>query len=78
MNNRKLRRSKKDSIFAGVCGGLAEYLDLDSSLVRLAWVALTVFAGMSIWVYIIALILIPSEDDFEDDYDDYKEYDDEF
>jgi phage shock protein C len=43
----------------GVCGGLAEYLGVDPTLVRLAWVLLTVMGGSGIILYIAAMILVP-------------------
>lgn len=54
-----LHRSSTDRVFAGVCGGIAETFNLDSSTVRLIAVLLILFGGMSIWVYIIAAILLP-------------------
>ena len=56
-----LHRSSTDRVFAGVCGGIAETFNLDSSTVRLIAVLLILFGGMSIWVYIIAEILLTLE-----------------
>ncbi|TNC28104.1 PspC domain-containing protein [Amycolatopsis alkalitolerans] len=42
---KKLRRSTSDRMIAGVCGGWAEYLGVDASILRIAMVALTVFSG---------------------------------
>lgn len=56
-----LHRSSTDRVLAGVCGGIAETFNLDSSTVRLIAVLLILFGGMSIWVYIIAAILLPLE-----------------
>ncbi len=61
--NRRLHRSSKDKMICGVCGGLGEYLDLDPTLIRLIWVLLTCWAGMSILAYLIAAIIIPMESD---------------
>ena len=61
INGKKLYKSRVDRKFAGVCGGLAEYLDMDASLVRLITLLLIVPGGMSIWVYIIAALVIPEE-----------------
>ena len=52
----KIEQGKK---LDGVCGGIAEYFDIDPTLVRLAWVILTCFGGAGIWAYIIAAIIIP-------------------
>jgi len=57
---KKLYRSKKDRIIAGVCGGIGEYLDVDPTLIRLLWVLLAL-EGIGIVGYIIAWIIIPEE-----------------
>jgi len=56
---KKLYRSKKDRMIAGVCGGIAEYLGIDSSIVRLLWVLLCLLNGIGIILYIAAAIIIP-------------------
>lgn len=56
-----LHRSSTDRVFAGVCGGIAETFNIDSSTVRLVTVLLFLFGGMSLWVYIIAALLLPLE-----------------
>lgn len=56
---KKLYRSTTDKKLAGVCGGIAEYFDIDSTLIRLVWALITPCAGLSIWIYIIAAIVIP-------------------
>lgn len=58
---KKLYRSRKDRVFAGVCGGIAEYLGIDSTVVRLITFLLIVPGGLSIWVYIALAIIIPTE-----------------
>ncbi len=55
---KKLYRSNKDKKIAGVCGGLAEYINIDPTVVRLLWV-LFCFVGAGILAYIIAAIVIP-------------------
>ncbi len=61
MANKRLTRSH-DRVLAGVCGGLAEYFELDPTLVRLGYVLLSIFsAGFpGILVYIICLLVIPN------------------
>lgn len=59
--SRKLYRSNKDRMLCGVCGGIGTYLNIDPTLVRLIWVLLTCWAGVSILAYIIAAIIIPCE-----------------
>ena len=62
MENKKLMRSS-NKILAGVCGGLAEYFNLDPTLVRVIYAALTLFtAGFpGILLYIIMLLLMPEQ-----------------
>jgi len=57
-----LRRTRNDRILAGVCGGIARYFSIDSSVVRLVTVLLVAFAGLSIWVYLILWIVMPEEE----------------
>lgn len=56
---KRLYRSDKDKIICGVCGGIAEYFDLDPTLVRLAWIILFAFGGSGLIAYIIAAVIIP-------------------
>ena len=56
---KRLYRSRQDKVIAGVCGGIAEYLNVDSVWVRLAIVLLILANGIGLILYIIAWILIP-------------------
>lgn len=56
---RKLYRSKTDRMIGGVCGGLGEYFNVDSTVVRLAFIVGTLLGGPGLVAYIICLILIP-------------------
>jgi len=56
---KKLYRSKKDCVIGGVCGGIAEYFDIDSTLVRLLAIAIFFLGGSGIIAYIIGWIIIP-------------------
>lgn len=56
---KRLYRSKKEKILGGVCGGIAEYFDVDPTLVRLFWVLLFFAGGISLLAYIVAWIIIP-------------------
>ena len=58
MMPKKLYRSNTDKILAGVCGGIAEYLAVDSTVVRLLAV-LSVFTSVGIIAYIVAALVIP-------------------
>ncbi|PUU94054.1 PspC domain-containing protein [Halanaerobium sp.] len=71
--SKKLYRSRDDRMIAGVCGGLADYFNVDSSLVRLAVLFVFLFQGVGLIAYIIAW-LVMSEEPVKNDYrmpDDY-------
>jgi len=55
----RLYRSKKNSVIAGVCGGLAEYFDIDSTIVRIVAVILIFPSGIGLLAYFISWIVIP-------------------
>jgi phage shock protein PspC (stress-responsive transcriptional regulator) len=57
----ELRRSADDKMLAGVAGGLARYLGVDSTLVRLAFAVLSVIGGAGIPLYIACWLLIPED-----------------
>lgn len=59
MNSKKLYRLPNDQMIAGVCSGLAEYLGLDTTVVRLVFVLLFFLGGNGILIYIILWILMP-------------------
>lgn len=58
---RRLYRSRHDQILGGVAAGMAKYFALDPTLVRLAWLAIILWAGAGLPLYIIAWIIIPLE-----------------
>lgn len=58
---RKLYRSRTDNVIGGVCGGLAAYFNIDATVVRLIMFFLVFIGGLSVWVYIIAWIVLPLE-----------------
>lgn len=59
MSNKKLYKSPVNRMLCGVCGGIAEYFNIDPTLVRLVWVIITLMGGAGILAYIIAAIIIP-------------------
>lgn len=61
---KKLYKSKNDKKLCGVCGGIAEYLNVDSTIIRLIWGALILFAGSGILAYILAALIIPEDNDY--------------
>ena len=67
---KELKRSSTDSVIFGVCGGIAEYLGIDSNVVRLVWAAISLFAGTGVILYIIAAFLLPKDEPSEADLKD--------
>jgi len=60
---KKLYLSMSDRKIVGLCGGIGAYLEVDSSIIRLAWIVFTVITGIfpGIFAYIIAALVIPKE-----------------
>lgn len=58
---RKLLRSRYDRKIAGVCAGVAEYFDLDVTLVRVVWLIVALFGGGGVVAYLIGWVLMPEE-----------------
>ena len=56
---RKLYRSESNRMVAGVCGGLAEYFNVDATLIRVLFVVLTVFGGAGLVLYLLMWIIVP-------------------
>lgn len=59
MEGKKLYKSDTDKKIDGVCGGIAEYFDVDSTLIRLAWIFFGCLGGSGIIAYILAAIVMP-------------------
>ncbi len=77
--SQRINKSSKDKVLAGVCGGVAEYFNIDPVIVRLIWVLATLVYGAGLLIYIVAAIIMPqdtSEKEIstyrEDDYDSEK------
>ncbi len=58
---KKLYRSETDIMVGGVCGGLAEYFNIDSTIVRLIFVLILLSGGSGILVYIVLWIVLPTQ-----------------
>lgn len=56
---KRLMRSSRDKKLGGVCAGLAEYFDLDPTIVRIVWLLAVLFAGTGLLVYLILWIVLP-------------------
>ena len=61
MNGKRLDRSESNRMLCGVCAGIAEYFNLDPTLIRLAWALFCVLGGSGVLAYILAAIIIPPE-----------------
>lgn len=61
---RRLCLSSSDKKIAGVCGGFAKYLDIDPTLVRIAYAVLVLFGGTGVLLYIICALVMPEEGKF--------------
>ena len=61
VRRKPLALSRTNRKIAGVCGGFAEYLDLDPTLIRILWVMLVIFGGCGLLAYLIAWIIMPEE-----------------
>ena len=62
--NKRLYRSRKQRQVAGVCGGIADYLSIDPTLVRLFWALLALIGGPGVILYIILAVIVPEEPEF--------------
>lgn len=61
MENKKLHKSATDKKICGVCGGIAEYLGCDPTIIRLVWALAIVFAGTGLLAYFIAALVMPED-----------------
>ena len=63
MNGKKLYKKEDGTKIAGVCGGIAEYLNIDPTLIRLAWALFCLAGGSGLIIYIVAAFVMPNESD---------------
>lgn len=56
---KRLYRSRKDKMIAGVCGGLADYFKIDPSVIRIIFVVFLLFGGSALLVYLVMWAVIP-------------------
>jgi phage shock protein C len=56
---RKLYRSRSQRMIAGVCGGLADYFNIDATLVRVLFLLLAVFGGTGLVIYVVMWVIVP-------------------
>jgi phage shock protein C len=60
-NIKRIYRSRDNRMIAGVCAGLAEYVDIDPTIVRLLFVLGLFAGGATFWAYLIMMLVIPEE-----------------
>lgn len=72
---KRLTKSPNNRVISGVCGGLGEYLGLDPTVVRIAWVLFVFFGGSGIVVYILCALFMPESSERFNEVP-YKEDDD--
>ena len=58
---RLYRTEGRDAVLAGVCGGIAEYFNIDPNIVRILTAILIIPGGVSVWVDIIAALILPKK-----------------
>ena len=61
--NKKLYKSRNNQVICGVCGGFAEFFNIDPTIVRLIWALLCIFGGGGIIAYIVCAIIMPRKSD---------------
>ncbi len=61
MENKKLYRSQSERMFAGVCGGLGQFIGMDPTVVRVIFALLAVFGGSGLLIYLILMLIVPLE-----------------
>jgi len=61
MNQKKITRSMSDRVFAGICGGLGNYFDVDPVIFRILFCVFSFIGGAGVIVYLISIFVIPSE-----------------
>ena len=59
MGKKLYRTEVAEAKLFGVCGGLADYFNIDPTIIRVALVLVVWFGGLSLWVYLLAALIIP-------------------
>lgn len=67
---KRLYRSQTDRMIAGVCGGIGQYFNIDSTLIRIIFIVFLLWGGGGLLAYIICWIVIPLDTSVQKDYED--------
>ena len=62
--SKRLYKSNINKVISGVCGGIAEYFNIDPTIVRLAWILFSFLGGSGFLAYILAAIIIPCSPEY--------------
>ena len=65
---KKLYRNMENRLISGVCSGVADFFDIDPTIVRLIWALIALCAGTGVLAYIVCAFVIPEKPDNTDDY----------
>ncbi len=63
MENRKLYRNLDEAMIGGVCAGLGEYLNFDTTIIRLVFAFLTLAGLAGVWIYLVMWLIVPPKTD---------------
>ena len=68
MSNKRLYRTENNQkMLCGVCGGIAEYFEVDPTLIRVAWVIAACMGSLGVWAYVICAVIMPKKSDIYPD-----------
>ena len=69
MDKKRLYKTEGNyKMVCGVCGGVAEYFDLDPTWVRIGWAVVTLLGSVGFWLYLVCAIVMPKKSDVYPDY----------
>ena len=66
MPDKRLYRCKSEGKLLGICAGIAKYFDMDPTVIRLIWIAITLAGGSGVIAYIVCAFVIPEEPEDEE------------
>ncbi len=72
---KKLYKNRENKMVSGVCAGLADYLNIDVTIIRVIWAITMLFGSISFWAYLICSFVIPNRPNDGNDYNNYNNVD---